>query len=321
LPVARGVSPSHLRDTAAAPKLGKDYVSSLPIQFILRAQRSKDIPPGVNHLSIIKSKRYIKKVALIGDSAVGKTSLIRRFVIDVFDDKYIATIGAKVSKRDVEYTLPDKTIYLTLMMWDILGQHDYKKMRVQGLTGAHGVILVTDLTRPETIKTAGEFWLPEITEVLGEPVVIFVGNKSDIAGKDSQGAEELRKLAAVSNLPLFLSSAKTGENVETIFKKIGESMLAKELAGERKGEQSPESLAQAIDDVVSDFCEQYGDTKEAMEIVEREFNKAKVDVNHPAKDNLLMAIEYLSDVERDVHGRDVSEVNKLRRWKMIDEAH
>ena len=57
------------------------------------------------HLSIIKSKRYIKKVALVGDSSVGKTSLIRRFVIDVFDDKYIATIGAKVSKRDIEYKL------------------------------------------------------------------------------------------------------------------------------------------------------------------------------------------------------------------------
>jgi len=271
-------------------------------------------------LSIIKSKRFIKKVALIGDSAVGKTSLIRRFVIDVFDDKYIATIGAKVSKRDVEYTLPDKTIYLTLMMWDILGQHDYKKMRSQGLTGAHGVILVADLTRPETVKTAEEFWLPEITELLGGPVLIFVGNKVDVAGKDSPSSEALKKLAAKASVPVFFSSAKTGENVEAVFKKIGEDMLAKEIGVERKGELTTESLAQAIDDVVSDFCEQYGDTKEAMEIVEREFTRAKVDVNLPAKDNLLMAIEYLSDVERDVHGRDVSEVNKLRRWKMIDEA-
>lgn len=272
-------------------------------------------------MSIIKSKRYIKKVALIGDSAVGKTSLIRRFVIDVFDDKYIATIGAKVSKRDVEYTLPDKTIYLTLMMWDILGQHDYKKMRVQGLTGAHGVILVADLTRPETIKTASEFWMPEVREVLGVPAVIFVGNKVDLAGKDSASADDLRKLGIMTDVPVFLASAKTGENVELIFKKIGETMLAKDFQGERKGELTTESLAQAIDDVVSDFCEQYGDTKEAMEVIEREFTKAKVDVNVPSKDNLLMAIEYLSDVERDIHGRDVSEVNKLRRWKMIDEAH
>lgn len=271
-------------------------------------------------MSIIKSKRYIKKVALVGDSSVGKTSLIRRFVIDVFDDKYIATIGAKVSKRDVEYTLPDKTIYLTLMMWDILGQHDYKKMRVQGLSGAHGVIIVTDLSRPETIKSAEEFWLPEVEKTLGKTKLVFVGNKSDMVAKDGPEIEALKKLAAKFEMPVLLSSAKTGENVEAVFKKIGESMLSGDFAGEKHGDLTAESLAQAIDDVVNDFCEQYGDTTRAMEIVEREFMKAKVDVNHPAKDNLLMAIEYLSDVERDVHGRDVSEVNKLRRWKMVDEA-
>ncbi len=279
-----------------------------------------DGTPGSEPLSIIKSKRYIKKVALVGDSSVGKTSLIRRFVIDVFDDKYIATIGAKVSKRDVEYTLPDKTIYLTLMMWDILGQHDYKKMRIQGLSGAHGVILVSDLTRPETIQAADEFWLPEILAALGPTKVVFVGNKCDIVGNDTQAVEALKKVADKIKMPMMLSSAKTGENVESVFKKIGELMLSSDFAGDKNVEMSVASIAQAVDDVVDDFCEQYGDTTKAMELVEREFTKAKVDVNHPTKESLLMAIEYLSDVERDVHGRDVSEVNKLRRWKMIDEA-
>ncbi len=271
-------------------------------------------------MSIIKSKRFIKKVALVGDSSVGKTSLIRRFVIDVFDDKYIATIGAKVSKRDVEYTLPDKTIYLTLMMWDILGQHDYKKMRVQGLSGAHGVVIVADLTRPETVKSAEEFWVPEIEKTLGPSEIIFVGNKCDIVNKDCAEIESLKILAAKAGMPFMLASAKTGENVESVFKKIGELMLSGDMTGDKHGEPTVESLAQAIDDVVNDFCEQYGDTTRAMELIEREFTKAKVDVNHPTKDSLLEAIEYLSDVERDVHGRDVSEVNKLRRWKMIDEA-
>jgi len=78
-------------------------------------------------LSIIKSKRYIKKVALVGDGSVGKTSLIRRFVVDVFDDKYIATIGAKVSKRDIEYNFPDKTVYLTLMMWTYLARRTTRR--------------------------------------------------------------------------------------------------------------------------------------------------------------------------------------------------
>lgn len=256
---------------------------------------------------------------MVGDSAVGKTSLIRRFVIDVFDDKYVATIGAKVSKKDIEYRLSDKTVYLTLMMWDILGQKDYKKMRIQGLSGAHGVILVSDLSRPETVKSTEEFWLPEITEICPNVPIIMVGNKSDIALPNV--VEILKSVSTRAEAPLLLSSARTGENVEQCFRRIGEAMIAGELVEKKPPESmSAESLASAVDDVVSDFCEQYGDSSKAMEIVEREFTKAKVDVNAPSKESLLMAIEYLSDVERDVHGRDVSEVNKLRRWKMIDEA-
>lgn len=256
---------------------------------------------------------------MVGDSAVGKTSLIRRFVIDVFDDKYIATIGAKVSKRDIEYKLPDKTVYLTLMLWDILGQKDYKKMRVQGLSGAHGVIIVSDLSRPETVKSAEDFWFPEVTETCPKVPIILVGNKTDIAQPGA--VDSLNAMSAKAEMPITLCCARTGDKVEACFKRIGELMLAGELVEKKpSGDLSPESLAAAVDDVVSDFCEQYGDTSKAMEHVEREFTKAKVNVNAPTKESLLMAIEYLSDVERDVHGRDVSEVNKLRRWKMIDEA-
>ena len=270
-------------------------------------------------VSIIQSKRYIKKIGLLGDSGVGKTSLIRRFVVDVFDDKYIATIGTKVSKKDIEYKYPEKTVYLTLMMWDILGQKDYKKMRVQGISGSHGIVVVADLTRPETVKSAEEFWLPEIWEATKGVPVLFVGNKIDVAGEESDTAKELALVGKKAAMPTIFCSAKSGSNVETMFRKIGEMMISGEFTKkEPLGEGG--SLAQAVDEIVSDFCEQYGDTPKAMEIVEREFNRAKVNITTPGKDALLMAIEYLSDVERDFHGRDVSEVNKLRRWKMIDNA-
>ncbi len=204
-------------------------------------------------------------------------------------------------------------------MWDILGQKDYKKMRVQGLSGAHGVIMVCDLSRPDTIKSAEEFWLPEIIETCIHVPVVLVGNKNDIAQPGA--AEALTAMSKKAEMPFAVCSAKTGENIEACFKRVGELMLAGELVEKKPGvEMSAESLAAAVDDVVSDFCEQYGDTSKAMELIEREFTKAKVNVNAPTKESLLMAIEYLSDVERDVHGRDVSEVNKLRRWKMIDEA-
>jgi small GTP-binding protein len=247
--------------------------------------------------------------------------LIRRFVVDVFDDKYIATIGTKVSKRDVEYKLPDKTIYLTLMMWDILGQKDYKKIRMQGLSGSHGIILVGDLSRPETVKSIEEFWLPEIWEALGAMPIIFVGNKCDLGGTSLIPRMELEKIAAKNEMTAIMCSAKTGENVDLVFRRIGELMLHKDFGDKKPGaEVTMESLAQAVDDIITDFSEQYGDTSKAMDIVDREFGRAGVNIQAPSKESLLMAIEFLSDIERDVHGRDVSEVNKLRRWKMIDEA-
>jgi len=270
-------------------------------------------------LSIIQSKRYIKKIGLVGDSGVGKTSLIRRFVIDVFDDKYVATIGTKVSKRDVEFKYPDKTVYLTLMIWDILGQKDYKKMRTQGMSGSHGVVLVGDTSRPETVESIEDFWLPELWETLGNLPMVFVANKYDVEGKNSPASQKMTQIGEKTEMPVIFTSAKTGHNVELLFRKIGEMMISGKYAEKRPLFEGG-SLAQAVDEIVSDFCEQYGDTARAMEIIEREFNRAKVNIVKPSKNDLLMAIEYLSDVERDVHGRDVSEVNKLRRWKMIDEA-
>lgn len=250
---------------------------------------------------------------------MGKTSLIRRFVIDVFDDKYIATIGTKVSKRDIEYRQPERTVYLTLMVWDILGQKDYKKMRAQGMSGSHGILLASDLTRPETVKAIEEFWLSDVLDILGTVPIVFVGNKVDMAGKDCAAAGMLTEIGKKAEMPVVFCSAKTGENVEDAFRKIGEMMISGDFV-EKKPLFEGGSLAQAVDEIVSDFCEQYGDTAKAMELIDREFSRAKVNIGKPTKDSLLTAIEYLSDIERDVHGRDVSEVNKMRRWKMIDEA-
>src|SRR4030042_577278 len=87
-------------------------------------------------------------------------------------------------------------------------------------------------------------------------------------------------------MPVIYCSAKTGANVEATFRKIGEMILSSDR-GDKKGvgNLTEASLAQAIDDVVSDFCEQYGDTQRAMEIVERELNKARVNVNSPSKES------------------------------------
>ena len=208
--------------------------SSSPTDSLRRPSRSIG-----DYLSIIQSKRYIKKVALVGDASVGKTSLIRRFVVDVFDDKYIATIGTKVSKRDFEYKLPDKTIYLTLMMWDILGQKEYSRMRTQGMSGSHGIIFVADLNRPETVKSVEEFWLSEILKQVGTVPSVLVGNKYDLVKPDAPTVLELKGFAEKNKMLLLLTSAKTGEGVEALFRKMGEMMLHKDFGGGKTEGEPP----------------------------------------------------------------------------------
>ena len=94
-----------------------------------------------------------KKVVLLGNSAVGKTSLIKRFVYDKFEDSYIATIGSKVTKKNMSMMTGGQEKGLTLMIWDVLGSEGYKATHARTLAGAHGAILVSDLTRKDTLDS------------------------------------------------------------------------------------------------------------------------------------------------------------------------
>jgi small GTP-binding protein len=257
---------------------------------------------------------------LLGDSAVGKTSLVRKYVIDVFDDKYIATIGTKVLKKEIEYKLPTRTIFLTLMIWDILGQKDYKSVRTSGLRGADAAILVGDLTRPETISSISEFWYPEVESLEGDVPKIVIGNKLDLVSDIEQARSALQLVASEVDGPFFLCSAKTGENVERAFLSVAELLIGKASEeAEEKLDDKTLTLTRALDYIMSDFCDQLGDLGKGMESLEKVFTKAKVDISSPTKESLFEVIELLSEIEKDRLGREVAEVNKLRRWKVLEE--
>ncbi|MEM2839601.1 MAG: Rab family GTPase [Thermoplasmata archaeon] len=267
----------------------------------------------------MSSKHITKKVVLLGDSAVGKTSLVRKYVIDVFDDKYIATIGTKVLKKDIEYKLPTRTIFLTLMIWDILGQKDFKSVRTTGLRGADAAILVCDLTRPESISSVSEFWYPQVEAMEGDVPKIVIGNKVDLVSDIEEAKSKLQLVATEVGGPYFLCSAKTGENVERAFLSVGELLIGK--TSEQIGDLADEelTLTRALDYLMSDFCDQSGDLSKGMESLEKMFSKAKLDINAPSKDSLFELIELMSEIEKDRLGREVAEVNKLRRWKVLEE--
>ncbi|MCK4444397.1 MAG: GTP-binding protein, partial [Thermoplasmata archaeon] len=165
-----------------------------------------------------------KKVLLLGDGAVGKTSLIRRFVIDKFSDDYIATIGTKVTKKDLSLKKHGSDCFVTLMVWDVLGQKGYSAVQASSFRGSQGAIVVYDVTRSETLQALADYWIPRLYEAVGKIPIIIVGNKVDLVEKKKPHEEEAKDFCSEYGSEYYLSSAKSGENVEKIFKNIGKEM-------------------------------------------------------------------------------------------------
>ncbi len=164
------------------------------------------------------------KVCFIGDAGVGKTSLIKRFVLDVFDDRYIATIGTKVTKKIVDV---DGQAKVMMLVWDIMGQKGFRELlREAYFFGAHGAIAVCDLTNKETLEEL-RYWIKALTDVAGDVPIVFAGNKADLENERVIKEPDFKDLAAKYKSKAFLTSAKTGQNVEAIFKGLAESMAAK----------------------------------------------------------------------------------------------
>jgi len=162
--------------------------------------------------------RYIIKLCLLGDGAVGKTSLVRRFVFDVFDDKYLMSFGTKVSKK----SLMVGEANLDLMIWDILGQKSQESLHAAYYRGASGALAVCDFTRPETMTNLRQ-WLDSFRSVVGDMPVMILGNKADLEMKFTSA--ELEAFAKELGCRSLETSAKTGLNVESAFQDIGKAVM------------------------------------------------------------------------------------------------
>ncbi len=161
-----------------------------------------------------------KKVCLLGDFAVGKTSLVRRFIEGLFEDKYLSTIGTKVSRKSLTLDSQD----LVMLIWDLAGGEKFDRMMSSYYRGAAGAILVCDLTRAETLdilsRYAQDFW-----SINPHTPLVIVGNKVDLVNARALSDDTLATFAGQYQAPWFTSSAKTGENVEALFKALGSSII------------------------------------------------------------------------------------------------
>ncbi len=167
-----------------------------------------------------------KKVCMLGAFAVGKTSLVSRFVHSTFSEKYHTTVGVKVDRHAVNVDGRD----LSLILWDLHGEDDFESVRQSYLRGSAGFLLVVDPTRSETMTTA--LTVRENNDgVLGDLPFIVVLNKSDLK-TDWELDEDVMGQLADLGAEFIEASAKTGDGVETAFISLSRSMLGGRSVGQ-----------------------------------------------------------------------------------------
>jgi len=156
---------------------------------------------------------YLFKLLLIGDSGVGKSCLLLRFADDTYTESYISTIGVDFKIRTIE--LDGKTI--KLQIWDTASQERFRTITSSYYRGAHGIIIVYDVTDQETFNNVKQ-WLQEIDRYACESVnKLLVGNKCDLTAKKVVDFTTAKEFADSLGIPFLETSAKNATNVEQAF--------------------------------------------------------------------------------------------------------
>lgn len=167
------------------------------------------------------------KVCLIGDAQVGKTSLIHRFVMDVFDDRYVQTLGTKVSKKEMKIDVPrtEHRMNVHMTIWDIMGQKGFRELLKDAyFQGASGIVAVCDLTNRASLDDLDD-WIESVKAIAGKIPAVFVANKVDLAQEKQFGEEEIANVAKAHGSSYYLTSAKTGVEVENAFQTLASIMV------------------------------------------------------------------------------------------------
>ncbi len=162
-----------------------------------------------------------KKICLLGDFNVGKTSLVRRFVEGKFSDRYLSTVGVKVSRKSVNIKIELNLHQVNLLVWDLEGNTKFKSITPTYLKGASGSIIVADLTRSDTLKNLNQH-IELFLEVNPAAVIIIAMNKVDLLPE-----EKLNRLIenySFDNfqqvIGVYQTSAKIGNNVAEMFDEL-----------------------------------------------------------------------------------------------------
>ncbi|NJK60499.1 MAG: GTP-binding protein [Oscillatoriales cyanobacterium SM2_1_8] len=155
-----------------------------------------------------------KKVCLLGDFGVGKTSLVRRYVEGRFDDRYLSTVGVKISRKEVHRDAH----HVQLIVWDVEGNTKFRGIAPAYMQGAAAALIAADATRPDSIAFVLEC-LPQFLQINPKGTAAIAFNKVDLLPKEAVQRQMAQLLQDLHHpiLTVLPTSAKTGLNVETAF--------------------------------------------------------------------------------------------------------
>ena len=181
--------------------------------------------------SATATRRVVKmKVCLVGEEAVGKTSLVRQFLTGIFDESYIRTLGAVVSKKVVEVEDRGEPIEADVVILDIMGKRTFMQLFKDAyFNGARGIVAVFDLTRQATLRNLVP-WIDGVRDTVGAIPVSFLANKVDRAEDVEVSDAEIAQVLGSYGRPILKSSAKTGENVEQAFRDLAAEIVRSSAA-------------------------------------------------------------------------------------------
>ncbi|MFX0188605.1 MAG: Rab family GTPase [Candidatus Hodarchaeota archaeon] len=171
--------------------------------------------------------QWIFKLVLLGDHAVGKTSLINQYVEHKFEEDYKPTIGVSIVKTSV--ILEKIETKVSLLLWDIAWQEKYEKYRKYYFEGCVGALLVYDITKQDSLKNIKSKWYSDFNKYTEakNSAYLLIGNKSDLESERNVDNDDGKDLANEINAADFIeTSAKYGDNVEKAFLRLVQKVLA-----------------------------------------------------------------------------------------------
>ena len=173
-------------------------------------------------MSLNEDSDIIFKILMLGDSEVGKSCFLMRYSDNVFVENYITTIGLDYKLKTIKL---DSGKVIKVQLWDTAGQDKYRTIAKNYYKGSHGILLLYDITKISSFENIRE-WIQDIRqEVSPKSIIFLIGNKIDLTDQRKISKEQGEELAEEFKIPFFEASAKSGENVDEVFKALYEKII------------------------------------------------------------------------------------------------